>query len=63
MTDKSSGESPDHAAANDQEPYTFGYGHGRMPFFLKIIWIAALAFITWYVVRFLLTSLGAELGG
>jgi hypothetical protein len=34
-----------------------------MPVFMKIVWVAALVFVTWYVVEFLLTSLGKELGG
>jgi hypothetical protein len=33
-----------------------------MPTFMKIVWVVAIAFMTWYIVRFLLTSLGAELG-
>ena len=41
----------------------FSYGHGRMPFFMKLVWIAFLAFGTWYVVSFLLTALGEEVGG
>jgi hypothetical protein len=62
MIGKSSG-GPDPSAANDQEPYAFSYGHGRMPVFLKIVWVAAIVFITWYIVKFLLTSVGAELVG
>jgi hypothetical protein len=62
MTDENSVNR--HAAAGaDQEPYPFGYGHGRMPLFMKLAWVAAIAFMTWYVVRYLLTSVGAELGG
>jgi hypothetical protein len=48
---------------DDQHAHAFGYGHGRMPLFMKIAWIGFLAFATWYVVRFLLTSVGDELGG
>jgi hypothetical protein len=33
-----------------------------MPVFLKLVWVGAIAFVTWYVVKFLLPSLGAELG-
>jgi hypothetical protein len=56
--------SPDPAehGGDDQREHGFGYGHGRMPLFLKIIWISFLAFATWYVVQFLLTSVGEELG-
>ena len=49
-------------AAGDQKEYPFGYGHGRMPLFMKVVWLAFLAFATWYVVQFLLTSVGEELG-
>jgi hypothetical protein len=47
---------------DDQEEEPLSYGHGRMPLFMKIAWIAFLAFATWYVVQFLLTSVGKELG-
>ena len=46
----------------DRSPYTFQYGHGRMPFFMKIVWLAFLIFSTWYVASFLLTAVGEELG-
>jgi hypothetical protein len=49
--------------AADHRPLRFGYDHGRMPLFLKLVWLGFLAFATWYVVSFLLTSLGRELGG
>ena len=62
MTEKNSADQA-QAAASDQVPYPFAYDHGRMPVFLKIVWVAALAFMTWYIVRFLLTSVGAELAG
>ncbi len=48
---------------DDQREQPLGYGHGRMPLFMKIAWLAFLAFATWYVVQFLLTSVGEELGG
>ncbi len=50
-------------AGDDQRAHAFGYGHGRMPTFMKLVWIGFLAFATWYVVQFLLTSVGEELGG
>lgn len=54
---------PDPATAgDDQAPYPFQYDTGRMPMFMKIAWILFLAFGTWYVVTFLLESLGQELG-
>ena len=55
--------SPDPAGAgDDQREAPLGYGHGRMPLFMKLIWLGFLAFATWYVVQFLLTSVGEELG-
>jgi hypothetical protein len=53
--------SPD-GAGDDQREQELEYGHGRMPLFMKLVWIAFLAFATWYVVQFLLTSVGEELG-
>jgi len=50
-------------AGSDQRELPFGYGHGRMPLFMKLVWLAFLAFATWYVVQFLLTSVGEEMGG
>jgi hypothetical protein len=61
MTDENSTD-PTVPAGNDHEPYPFGYGHGRMPFFMKIVWVVLIVFMTWYIVTFLLTSIGAELG-
>lgn len=61
--------SPDHAqdpqgiatAGDDQKPHDFSYGHGRMPFFMKAVWLAFLAFGAWYVVKYLLVALGQEM--
>lgn len=54
---------PDPAqGGDDQREHAFGYGPGRMPLFMKIAWLCFLAFATWYVVQFLLTSVGDELG-
>lgn len=61
MTSESSPD-PTALAGDDQAAYEFEYGHNRMPFFMKIAWIAFLAFGTWYVVSFLLTALGSDLG-
>lgn len=49
-------------AGQDQEPYEFAYGHGRMPLFMKIVWIGFLAFATWYLATNMLDALAAELG-
>ena len=48
---------------DDQRSPLMQYGHGRMPLFMKLAWLGFLAFATWYVVQFLLTSVGEELGG
>lgn len=47
--------------ASDQNAYPFGYGPGRMPFFMKVIWVLAIVFFTYYIVTYLLTSLGEDL--
>ncbi len=49
-------------AADDDGPHTFQYGHGRLPTFLKLVWLAFLAFGAWYVAVYLLDALGGELG-
>ena len=63
MTDKSSAPPATEVADDDQKPLEFQYGHGRMPFFIKIAWVGFLILATWYIVAHLLTSLGDELGG
>lgn len=60
MTSESSPDTT-RAAGDDQAEYPFDYGHGRMPLFMKLVWIAFLAFGTVYTVTYLLTSLGEEL--
>lgn len=45
---------------DDQLPAGFGYGHGRMPIFMKIAWLAFLAFGAWYTVTYLLAALADE---
>ena len=52
---------PDHG--DDQVAADFRYGHGRMPFFMKLVWLAFLTFGAWYTVSFLLASVGEDLGG
>ena len=52
---------PTAAAGDDDVEYPFEYDHGRMPLFMKLAWIAFLAFATVYIVSYLLTSLGEEL--
>ena len=49
-------------AADDQVPAEFSYDHGRMPVFMKLVWLGFLAFAAWYTVSFLLEALGEELG-
>ena len=46
---------------DDQSPLEFAYGHGRLPFFMKLVWLGFLILATWYVVTYLLTSVGTEL--
>ena len=58
MSDMSGGSGRD-----DQVPVVPSYGHGRMPWFLKLAWLAFLSFIAWYVTVNLLPALGTELGG
>ena len=60
MTSENSPD-PLAAAGDDDVEYPFDYGHGRMPFFMKLVWIVFLAFGTIYTVTYLLTSLGEEL--
>lgn len=55
--------SPDLVPPTDEGAVDFSYGHGRMPFFMKIVWIAFLVFATWYTVTYLLTALGTETMG
>jgi heavy metal translocating P-type ATPase len=64
MTSESSPSSPDKAAiaGDDHAEYPFDYGHGRMPLFMKLVWIGFLAFGTIYTVSYLLTALGEEIG-
>jgi len=60
MTSETSPETPPEG--DDQTLYPFQYGHGRMPFFMKIVWVGFLAFATWYTVTYLLEALGRDLG-
>lgn len=49
------------APEGDQARLPVGYGHGRMPGFMKVVWIVFLAFATWYVVAYLVPAAGDEL--
>ena len=62
MTNNSPASDEPAAEGDDQREHVFSYDHGRMPLFMKIVWLGFLAFATWYVVEFLLTSVGQELG-
>jgi hypothetical protein len=46
---------------DDQRSPLMQYGHGRMPLFMKLVWLAFLAFGAWYLSTFLLDALGREL--
>jgi len=47
---------------SDQVEMPFTYDHGRMPFFMKVIWIGFMAFATWYVTVNMLDALNVDLG-
>lgn len=49
------------AEGSDQRAPDFQYGHGRMPLFMKLVWLVFLAFGAWYMVTYLLEALGGEL--
>jgi len=46
---------------DDQRSPLMHYGHGRMPLFLKLVWLCFLGFGTWYLTTYLLDALGREL--
>lgn len=53
---------PDAGATDDDQTTVSGeYGHGRMPTFMKLAWLAAVVFMTWYVAAYLLPAAGEEL--
>jgi hypothetical protein len=52
-----------HEERNDQVHYQHRYDHGRMPAFMKFVWIGFIVLMFWYVSRFLLDAVGAEIGG
>lgn len=62
MTETNTGSTTAEAEGDDQAPVAHGYGHGRMPVFMKLVWLAFLAFGAWYTVTFLLDALSTELG-
>ena len=51
----------DDQAEDDQQPAVVTYGHGRMPFFMKLAWVLFLIFITYYVAVYLIPAAGGEL--
>ncbi len=56
------GEERALAEQSDQVPYRYDYGHGRLPFFMKLVWLGFLAFIAYYCTVYLLEALAVELG-
>lgn len=67
MTSPSSSEtqtSPEggDAEGSDHTIYHHQYRHGRMPFFMKVVWLGFLAFGAWYTAVYLLTALQDEIG-
>ena len=49
------------SGGDDQAVATVSYGHGRMPFFMKLAWVLFIAFITYYVAVYLIPAAGEEL--
>ncbi len=62
MSEHTSTRPGEQQEGNDQEVYPFHYGHGRLPFFMKVAWVGFIILATYYIVAFLLTALGQELG-
>jgi len=56
-------DDPRATEGDDQRAPAFQYGHGRMPLFMKLVWLAFLAFGAWYLAVYLLEALGGELAG
>lgn len=54
---------PTEQGPDDDARARFDYGHGRMPGFMKLVWIGFLVFIAWYVAAYLIPAAGRELGG
>ena len=50
------------AEESDQVQYQYLYGHGRMPLFMKLLWLGFLVFGAWYTTTYLLTALQGEVG-
>ncbi|MCB9898280.1 MAG: hypothetical protein H6825_09780 [Planctomycetes bacterium] len=50
------------AEGDDHKDYPFAYGHGRMPFFMKLVWLGFLGFAAWYTITFLLEAVATDLG-
>ena len=48
-------------AGDDQTPMPVTYGHGRLPMFMKVLWVGFLVFITYYVAAYLIPAAGTEL--
>ena len=62
MTEKNSSVQPE-TEGNDHSAYDFRYDHGRMPMFMKIVWVGFIILTTYYIVANLLPAVGVELGG
>ena len=62
MTEPSTPTDPSALPESDEGMHDFAYGHGRMPFFMKVVWVAFLIFATWYTVVNLLSALAEETG-
>lgn len=55
------GSNAPQPADDDQTAFAVQYGHGRMPFFMKLAWVLFIIFITTYVAMFLIPAAGTEL--
>lgn len=55
------GSNAPRSADDDQASVEVAYGHGRMPFFMKLAWVIFIVFITTYVAAYLIPAAGQEL--
>ncbi len=61
-TDSTDAQTAHETESSDQVHYHHQYRHGRMPFFMKILWLGFLVFGAWYVSTYLLAALQSEVG-
>jgi len=56
-----SSDDPRAVEGDDQTMPLMQYGHGRLPLFMKLVWLAFLVFGAFYLSVYLLDALGREL--